>query len=208
MGPTDSFDDILLEFDNRYWDIADLIKSWIADRGAPEILPVQGPLVERAMGRIQEQIEIVERETVDLEPQANLRLIVIQTKLERVKIHYISSLTPLHSNLSPSKQSYLKSHLALLNSHYLASFLRNFPVQLRWLDETASSISMIEEPDLDSAVFCAVVKNVDGEDGGRRFTLRKGDLYIVRYSAMRKFLLEGAMELIWTGDLGRVVVGW
>ncbi|KAF8477023.1 hypothetical protein BDZ91DRAFT_688061 [Kalaharituber pfeilii] len=227
MDPSDSIDDILLEFDNRSLpsstrDITDLTKSWIAERGAPEILPFQGPLVERVMERIREQIEIVERETGDLEPQANFRLILIQTELERVKylvraylrarmakidkhpLYLLSNPSAL-SNLSPPEQSYLKSHLALLNNHYLASFLRNFPAQLRRLDDTAGGISMIEEPDLDSAVFCAVVKDVGGEDGGAevvipgtgaRFTLRKGDVYVVRYSAVRKFVLEGAVELI------------
>lgn len=78
---------------------------------------------------------------------------------------------------------------------------------------------MIDEPDLDSAVFCRVVKDVwpqdhdreewgirgsEEEEGevvvipgtGARFTLRRGDVYVVRYSAVRKYVLGGQVELI------------
>ena len=73
---------------------------------------------------------------------------------------------------------------------------------------------MIEEPDMEGAVFCVVVKEIKDEevvdeDGrrGRRgevrikgtdalFTLRKGDVYVVRYSAVREYVLAGEVELI------------
>lgn len=57
----DNIDDILAEFDKRSvpsstQDLSDLTKQWIAERGAPEILPYQGPLLERIMERIREQV--------------------------------------------------------------------------------------------------------------------------------------------------------
>ena len=82
---------------------------------------------------------------------------------------------------------------------------------------------MVDEPDLDSAVFCRVVKDVRPRDRdqeewdirgrsreeeeeeeevvvipgtGARFSLRKGDVYVVRYSAVRKYVLGGQVELI------------
>jgi len=89
----------------------------------------------------------------------------------------------------------------LLNSHFLASFLRGFPEQLRRLDDKAGGISMVEEPDLDGAVFCKVVKDIEdniaripGTDA--EFKLTKGDVYVVRYSAVREFILRGEVELI------------
>ncbi|KAL7276730.1 GINS complex subunit [Rhizina undulata] len=217
------FDDILQDFDNSLVppstrDINDLTRSWIAERTAPEILPFQNSLLERLMERIRQQIELVETQTGNLDPKANFRLILIQTELERVKflvrsylrarIHkidtqalYILATPSARNHLSPTELSYLKSHLALLNSHFLASFLRNFPEQLRRLDDTAGGISMIEEPDMDGAVFCKVVKDVEnrlvripGTDA--EFELRKGDIYVVRYSAVRAFVLNGEVELI------------
>jgi GINS complex subunit 4 len=60
---------------------------------------------------------------------------------------------------------------------------------------------MVEEPDLDGAVFCKVVRDVEdrtvkilGTDA--EFELKKGDIYVVRYSAVREFVLNGEVELI------------
>lgn len=62
---------------------------------------------------------------------------------------------------------------------------------------------MIEEPDLDSAVFCKVVKDIEfGErevliQGTQaRLELLKGDIIVVRYRAVRRFVLGGEVELI------------
>ncbi|KAF8426042.1 hypothetical protein EV426DRAFT_594849 [Tirmania nivea] len=220
----DDINDILAEFDKRSvpsstQDLNDLTKQWIAERGAPEILPYQGPLLERILERIREQIEIVERETGDLEPNANFRLILIQTELERVKflvraylrarmakidkhlLYLINSPSAL-SHLSDPEKSYLRSHLALLNNHYLSSFLRNFPAQLRRLDDAAGGVSMVEEPDLDSAVFCRVVRELgEGEElvvkgTDARVELSRGDVVVVRYRAVRKWVLGGEVELL------------
>jgi len=113
----------------------------------------------------------------------------------------VLSVPSVRERLSQSELQYLKSHLALLNNHYLVSFLRNFPEQLRRLDDTAGGITMIEEPDLDGAVFCRVVKDVEGVSvripgTGTEFELREGDIYVVRYSAVREFVGTGDVELI------------
>ncbi|KAH8146479.1 uncharacterized protein LAJ45_09425 [Morchella importuna] len=216
-------DDLLQEFEDKSVpagtrDINDLTQAWIAERTAPEILPYQNDLLERLMERIRAQIELVETQTGDLDPKTNFSLILIQTELERVKflvrsylrarihkidkhaIHILTTPTT-RGNLSAPELSYLKSHLAILNSHYLSSFLRNFPEQLRRLDDKAGGISMVEEPDLDGAVFCKVVRDVEdrtvkilGTDA--EFELKKGDIYVVRYSAVREFVLNGEVELI------------
>jgi GINS complex subunit 4 len=121
-------------------------------------------------------------------------------QIDKYSFHILSNAS-VRSKLAPSEVSYLKSHLALLNNHYLSSFLRNFPEQLRRLDDTAGGISMVEEPDMDSAVFCRVVRNVQnavvripGTD--TEFELAKDDVYVVRYSAVREFVVSGDVELI------------
>jgi GINS complex subunit 4 len=60
---------------------------------------------------------------------------------------------------------------------------------------------MVEEPDLDGAVFCKVVKDVEGRIAripgtDAEFELRQGDVFVVRYSAVREFVLGGEVELI------------
>lgn len=104
--------------------------------------------------------------------------------------------------LAPAEAAYATSHLALLDSHYQAAFLRSFPAPLRRLDDTTAGLSMVAAPDLDTAVFCRVVREpgpravVRIPGTGAEFVLRRGDVYVVRYSAVRPFVTSGVVELI------------
>ena len=59
---------------------------------------------------------------------------------------------------------------------------------------------MVEQPDADKAVFLRVLRNIEtpifvqGTDMG--FQMRKGDIYVVRWSAIREIILDGDAELI------------
>lgn len=68
------------------------------------------------------------------------------------------------------------------------------------MDDTAGGISMIEKPDFDKAVFVRALRDTDtpiyveGTDMG--FRMLKGDIYVVRWSAIRQLVLSGDAELI------------
>lgn len=59
---------------------------------------------------------------------------------------------------------------------------------------------MVEQPDVDNAVFLRVLRDVDtpifveGTDMG--FQMMKGDIYVVRWSAIREVVMAGDAELI------------
>ncbi len=59
---------------------------------------------------------------------------------------------------------------------------------------------MIEQPDVDKAVFVRALRDVeepivvDGTDID--FEMRRGDVYVVRWSAVRDVVMNGAAELI------------
>ncbi len=59
---------------------------------------------------------------------------------------------------------------------------------------------MIEQPDLDTAVFVRVLRDVyepvviEGTD--TEFQLRRGDVHVVRYSVIKEAVLAGDAELI------------
>lgn len=59
---------------------------------------------------------------------------------------------------------------------------------------------MIEVPDLDNAVFVRALKDVDEavlvEGTDMAFRISKGDIYVVRWSAVRELVLGGDAELI------------
>lgn len=58
---------------------------------------------------------------------------------------------------------------------------------------------MVDKPDEDRAVFCRALRDVgevvvEGTD--RRFEMVRGDVWVVRWSAVRTWVLAGDVELI------------
>ena len=59
---------------------------------------------------------------------------------------------------------------------------------------------MIEQPDIDKAVFVRALEDtqepivVDGTD--MAFEMSRGDIFVVRWSAIREMVLRGSAELI------------
>lgn len=68
------------------------------------------------------------------------------------------------------------------------------------MDDTAGGINMIEVPDVDKAVFVRGLKDVEEpviiEGTDTYFELRKGDVVVTRWSAIRELVLAGDAELI------------
>ncbi|KAI1493721.1 hypothetical protein F4809DRAFT_650461 [Biscogniauxia mediterranea] len=218
-------DDILREVDPASYaipeetrDLQALTRAWVAERSSPELLnwPADG-LFERINERIKQQIEKIEEMTGDMDPKTNFALIVIQTELERYKfivrsylrariakidkhtLHYLS--TPvLRARLSDTELAYATRHQALLHNHYLSSFLSSFPQTLQNLNDTAGNISMIDTPDLDTAVFLRLLKDtlVEGRgtdtDGGMNG--RYGDIVILRWSDAKPLVDSARAEVI------------
>ncbi|PNY25217.1 DNA replication complex GINS protein SLD5, partial [Tolypocladium capitatum] len=140
-------------------DLQALTRRWVAERSAPELL-------ERQVGKVEDM-------TGDMDPKTNFALIVIQTELERYKFlvrsylridkHTLHSLSTqdLRARLSPVELAYATRHQALLHNHYRPSFLASFPPQLQNLNGTAGNVSMIDAPDLDTAVFVRMLRDRD-----------------------------------------------
>ncbi|POS70710.1 hypothetical protein DHEL01_v210896 [Diaporthe helianthi] len=218
-------DDILREVDPlieaipcETRDLQVLTRAWVAERCAPELLewPADG-IFERTNERIKAQIEKVEEMTGDMDPKTNFALIVIQTELERYKyivrsflrsriakidkhtLHYLSTPT-MRARLSETELAYATRHQAMLHNHYLSSFLSSFPPNLQNLNDTAGNISMIDTPDLDTAVFIRLLRDclVQGrgidEDGS--MSGKNGDILILRWSDAKTLVDAGDAELV------------
>ncbi|KAF4950640.1 hypothetical protein FGADI_8044 [Fusarium gaditjirri] len=218
-------DDILRQVDptshripSETRDLQALTRLWVAERSAPELLewPAAG-LLERVNTRIKSQIEKVEDMTGDMDPKTNFALIVIQTELERYKflvrsflrariakidkhtLHYLST-QELRDRMSPTEAAYATRHQALLHNHYLSSFLASFPQQLQNLNDTAGNISMIDSPDLDTAVFVRMLRDKDvygkGTDDDITLPAKNGDVLILRWSSAKHMVDVGDAELV------------
>ncbi|RDA91770.1 hypothetical protein CP533_4761 [Ophiocordyceps camponoti-saundersi (nom. inval.)] len=199
-------------------DLQALTRRWVAERSAPELLewPSDG-LFERVNARIKEQIEKVEVMTGDMDPKTNFALIVIQTELERYKflvrsylrvriakidkhtLYYLSK-DEFRARMSQTEIAYATRHQALLHNHYLSSFLASFPHQLQNLNDTAGDVSMIEEPDLNAAVFIRMLRDREvfgkGTDADNELPAKIGDVLVLRWSSAKPFVQRGDAELV------------
>ncbi|KAK3696647.1 GINS complex subunit [Vermiconidia calcicola] len=205
----------------RTRDLQALTRAWVNERTSPELLPYPVDLVERVTDRIKTQIETIEEMTGTMDPKSNFTLVILQTELERFKFLVRSFLRAriakrkidkyaLHCRqlaqtdpaiLSPLEQQYLQSHQALLASHYSASFLSSFPQALQKLDDTSGGISMVDKPDEDSAVFCRVLRDagsveIQSEGGAADVDLKRGDVWVLRWSAVKDSVVTGDVELL------------
>lgn len=162
------------------------------------------------------QIELVEDQTGNTDPKANFRLIIIQTELERFKflvrsyvrariakidayaLHHLTDPTT-KANLSPNELQYATAHTTLLHQHYRSSFLGQFPSSLQRMDDSQGGVSMVEGPDTEKAVFVRGLRDVgevwvEGTDTA--FELRRGDVVVVRWGAVKGVVDRGDAELI------------
>lgn len=60
---------------------------------------------------------------------------------------------------------------------------------------------MVDKPDEDAAVFCRILRDagtveIQGEAGAAEVELRRGDVWVLRWSAVRVATVKGDVELI------------
>lgn len=76
----------------------------------------------------------------------------------------------------------------------------SFPEKLQNLNDTAGNISMIDSPDLDTAVFVRMLRDKDvygrGTDRDNTLPTSNGDVLILRWSSAKQLVLDMDAELV------------
>ena len=121
-------------------------------------------------------------------------------QIDKYALHYLND-PGQRARMSPSEAQYAQSHQTLLQAHYHSSFLSQFPPNLQGLDDTAGGgISMVEQPDLDKAVFVRALRDndepIEVEGTDIAFTMQKGAVFVVRWSAVKERVERGEAELL------------
>jgi len=99
--------------------------------------------------------------------------------------------------MTMSEQAYLRRHIQISSMHLDTSFLRQFPAKLQRLDDSVGGLSMVDEPDLSTSVFCKVVENCgDLKLGNDVVSLKKDTIFLIGYEHVRPFVLEGRIKMI------------
>lgn len=137
--------------------------------------------------------------TVSCHDYPSYIVLITDRKIDRHTLYYLSS-PVLRARLSSTELAYATRHQALLHNHYLSSFLSSFPPPLQNLNDTAGNTSMIDAPDLDTAVFIRLLKDtpVKGRgtdaDGYRQY--ENGAIIILRWSDAQSIVDSGLAEIV------------
>ncbi|CCA69871.1 related to SLD5-part of GINS, replication multiprotein complex [Serendipita indica DSM 11827] len=196
-----------------------LMRRWIDERLAPDLLPWQGELVGEILERLQSQNEIV----VTLQGNANtteeehFAVMLVQTEVERIKFvlrsylrcrlqkieqytPYILATPDVQRNLSELEQNYVQRYGDLIGRHFQQTTLDQLPAHMHSLaEEHPNTPSMITEPNKSKAVFF-FVRDADcppmALPGGKSIELKKGSIHLAQYRLVEDFLRNDSVELV------------
>ncbi|TIC12655.1 GINS complex, Sld5 component [Wallemia mellicola] len=216
--------DELMEEQSPESALSQLVRSWVAERGAPVVLEWQGEIVDEVMSQIEEQSKIVDSLKSDdrSTDEEHFQLILVQTEVERAKYvitsyvrarlskieehaQYIVKNPSTHSNLSgideskngKRKHADVKRFWRLIETHYQMSVLQGLPTAMRGLEDSHNGKSMVIEPDLDRAIFIRARRNVGQVQLPQQsIELMKGDNYLVSFRDVSYLIASGAVEIV------------
>ncbi|TIA87159.1 hypothetical protein E3P99_03345 [Wallemia hederae] len=208
--------DELMEAETPECALTQLIRAWVAERGAPVLLEWQGEMVDEVMSQVEEQTKIVDSLKSDdrSTDEEHFQLILVQTEVERAKYvitsyvrarlskieefaQYITLNPASHRNLSGIELSHARKYWRLVETHYQTSILQGLPTAMRGLDDNHNGKSMIAEPDQDTAVFIRARRNVgEVQLPQQSIQLEKNDNYLVRYRDVAYLIASGAVEIV------------
>ncbi|KAI0247317.1 GINS complex Sld5 component [Lactifluus subvellereus] len=200
-----------------------LVRHWLDERHAPDILPVQAEVLGALLDHIRRQTDTVQalRGDPDSSEAEHARIMLVQTEVERVKFvvrsyirtrlykgryiekfaRYIAASPEAQERLSQTELDHAKRRVfaQLTENHFRVSVLQALPPHQQGLDDnTPFTPPMISEPDKSRAVF------VHARDecppvrlpDGTTMQMQKGQIVLTPYAVVEQLLAMGHVELI------------
>lgn len=182
-----------------------LQEAWIKEKMVPDILPYEEGLIERIIERIRKQLEFIEMNSVELqteEKDIKLMLVIVESELERVQFLirsyvrlrlqkidkyalYIQGNNNEREKLNLDEVTYMQGHLSMLYELFDEQFLKKIHAKTSNIGEDEL---MIDEPDLDRHVLFRCERESRALVEGEIFTLKKGEVYVMRYKTVAELL--------------------
>ncbi|ETW76655.1 hypothetical protein HETIRDRAFT_327861 [Heterobasidion irregulare TC 32-1] len=203
---------------NEETELQQLIRHWVNERHAPDILPGQENLLASLLDHIRRQSNTVSllRSDPDSSEEEHFRIMLAQTEIERVKFivrsylrtrlykieryaRYIAITPEIQTRLSQTELNHIKSFSDLTERHFHSSVLQSLPEHQQGLnDSTVFTPPMIPEPDKSRAVFvhareeCPPVRLPDGTT----LQIQKNQIVLTPYIVVEQLLASGNLELV------------
>ncbi|KAJ2881049.1 GINS complex subunit [Coemansia aciculifera] len=148
-------------------DLSILLRSWVNERGSPELLEYEGATLENLMELVEFQTQKMATQPaalanilkMDVDRVKYLVRSYLRTRLSKIEEHarHYTKDALYRARLSQSELEYAKGYVELEERHVRRSFLDQLPPHLRGLEDVAAEgLEMVSRPDLDAAVFCRV----------------------------------------------------
>ncbi|KAG6334816.1 hypothetical protein ID866_4268 [Astraeus odoratus] len=195
-----------------------LIRHWMNERHAPDILPTEEDLLSRLLDHIRSQSETVQllRSDPSSSEEEHFRIMLVQTEVERVKFivrsylrtrlfkiekyaRHIMTNADVQQRLSQSEVDHARRFAKLTDQHFFHAILQSLPESQQALDEQPPFVpSIIAEPDKTRAVFvharqdCPPVRLPDGT----ALEMQKGHISLTPYWVVEQLVARGQVELV------------
>ncbi|KAH9029759.1 GINS complex Sld5 component [Lactarius deliciosus] len=195
-----------------------LVRHWLNERHAPDILPMQAEVLSALLDHIRRQTDTVQalRGDPDSSEAEHARIMLVQTEVERVKFvvrsyirtrlykiekfaRHIVATPEMQERLSQAELDHARRFAQLTESHFKVSVLQALPPHQQRLDDnTPFTPPMVSEPDKSRAVFvhardeCPPVRLPDGTT----MQMQKGQIVLTPYAVVEQLLAMGNVELV------------
>ncbi|KAH7107140.1 hypothetical protein BKA62DRAFT_686093 [Auriculariales sp. MPI-PUGE-AT-0066] len=206
--------------------VIQLIRHWLNERHAPDILPFQGELVEHALQLINDQKTLVERLRAypKTSEEEHFKMGLVQTEMERVKFivrsylrtrlfkiekftPYILSSQSVQTRLSAMELAHTVKYGEIIATQFNNAVLQHLPADMRALtDEKHTYVpAIITEPDKMNFVFARPREDItvlrpstssNDAEINKEFSLAAGITAITSYQLIEDSLVRGMVELI------------
>jgi len=195
-----------------------LIRHWMNERHAPDILPAQEELLSSLLDHIRRQSETVQllRGDPSSSEEEHIRIILAQTEVERVKFvvrsyirtrlfkiekyaRFIMTNVDVQHRISAAERDHASRHANLTDRHFHLSVLQSLPPAQASLDDEPIFLPpMITAPDRTLPVFvhalvdCPPIRVPDGTT----LKMEKGHISLLPFQIIEQLLTRGEVELV------------
>ncbi|GBE85883.1 DNA replication complex GINS protein [Sparassis crispa] len=196
----------------------ELVRHWMNERHAPDILPGQEALLGRLLDHVRKQASDVQNLRADPEAyeEEHFRIVLVQTEIERVKFvvrayvrarlhkiekyaQYISVTPEAQEKLSRAELDHALRYAKLVQYHFTKSVLDGLPEAQRGMnDNIAFMPPMVPEPDKLRPVFVHALERCPPVrlPNGMPMQMEKGQILLTPFYVIEQLLARGEVELV------------
>lgn len=203
---------------NEETPLEQLMRHWMNERHAPDILPAQEELLSGLLDHLRRQSKSVQslRDDPSTSESEHFRIMLVQTEIERVKFfirsyvrtrlfkiekyaRFVTSNAEVQTRITTSELQHASRHAKMTDQHFYLSVLQSLPEAQAHLDDTPVFYpSMVTQPNKSHPVFVHALQDCPPArlPDGTPITMNKGHIFLTPYSVVEHLVARGEAELV------------